>query len=82
MNGNSCAMHKTGKITETESETGSVNDDAFKKTAKVTEKEAVAIALKAHPGTVQEVEYEIEDNGDAAMKLISLMRKAWKPKSK
>ena len=60
---------QTGKITETESETGSVNDDAFKKTAKVTEKEAVAIALKAHPGTVQEVEYEIEDNGDASYEI-------------
>jgi len=56
---------KSGKITETESEAGSVDDEAFKKNAKVTEKEAVDIALKAHPGTVREVEYEIEENGGA-----------------
>ncbi|MDO9423047.1 MAG: PepSY domain-containing protein [Methylobacter sp.] len=57
---------KTGKITETESEVSSVDNEAFKKNAKVAEKEAIATALKAHPGTVQEVEYEIEDNGDAS----------------
>ena len=56
----------TGKITETESEVSSVDDQAFKKNLKVTEKEAIDIALKAHPGTVQEVEYEIEENGDAS----------------
>ena len=47
----------------------SVDDEAFKKNLKVTEKEAIAIALKAHPGTVQEVEYEIEENGDASYEL-------------
>jgi len=57
---------KSGKITETESEASSVDDEAFKKNSKVTEKEAIAIALKAHPGTVQEVEYEVEENGDAS----------------
>ncbi len=60
---------KTGKITEMESEVGSVDDDAFKKNAKVTEKEAVDIALKAHPGTVHEIEYEIEENGDASYEI-------------
>ncbi len=60
---------KTGKITETESEANSADDEAFKKNLKVTEKEAIAIALKAHPGTVQEVEYEIEENGDASYEL-------------
>jgi uncharacterized membrane protein YkoI len=60
---------KSGKITETESEVSSVDDEAFKKNLKVTEKEAIAIALKAHPGTVQEVEYEIEENGDASYEL-------------
>lgn len=60
---------KTGKITETEKEVSSANDDAFKKNAKVTEKEAIDIALKAHPGTVEEVEYEIEANGDASYEI-------------
>jgi uncharacterized membrane protein YkoI len=60
---------KTGKITETESEVSSVDDEAFKKTAKVTEKEATDIALKAHPGNVQEVEFEIEENGDASYEI-------------
>jgi uncharacterized membrane protein YkoI len=59
----------TAKITETESEAGSADDGAFKKNAKVTEKEAIDIALKAHPGTVQEVEYEIEENGDASYEI-------------
>jgi uncharacterized membrane protein YkoI len=60
---------KTGKITETESEVSSADDEAFKKNAKVTEQEAIAIALKVHPGNVQEVEYEIEANGDASYEL-------------
>ena len=60
---------KSGKIAETESEASSVDDEAFKKNSKVTEKEAIAIALKAHPGTVQEVEFEIEENGDASYEL-------------
>ena len=60
---------KTGKITETETEVGSVDDDAFKKHAKLTEQEAVDIALKAHPGTVHEVEYEIEENVDASYEI-------------
>ena len=47
----------------------SVDDEAFKKNLKVTEKEAIAIALKAHPGTVQEIEFEIEENGDARYEL-------------
>ncbi len=57
---------KSGKITEMEREVSCVEDEAFKKNAKVTEKEAIDIALKAHPGNVQEVEYEIEENGDAS----------------
>lgn len=60
---------ETGKITETESEVSGVDDEAFKKNAKVTEKEAKDIALKAHPGTVQEVEFEIEENGDASYEI-------------
>jgi len=32
---------------------------------KVTEEDAKAITLKAYPGVIEEVEYEIEANGDA-----------------
>lgn len=59
----------SGKITETESEVSKADDEAFKKKAKITEKEAIDIALKAHPGTVEEVEYEIEENGDASYEI-------------
>lgn len=33
---------------------------------KVTEEDAKATALKAYPGVIEEVEYEIEANGDAS----------------
>ena len=52
-----------GKISERETEVANPNSQAFKKNVKVTEEDAVAIALKAYPGKVQEVEYEVEDNG-------------------
>jgi len=55
---------KTGKITEQETEANSATDDAFKKNAKVTEDDAKATALKAHAGTITEIEYEIEANGN------------------
>lgn len=55
---------KTGNIIEKETEAQSVNDEAFKKLAKVTEEDAKATALKAHAGKITEVEYEIEDNGN------------------
>ena len=57
---------KTGKIFEVESEVESVNSLAFKKKMKVTEEDAKAIALKVYPGVIEEVEYEIEENGDAS----------------
>lgn len=56
----------TGKIFETESEVSSVNSIAFKSKMKVTEQDAAAIALKSYPGTIEETEYEIEENGDAS----------------
>ena len=56
---------ETGKIFEIESEVESVNSLAFKSKMKVTEDDAKTIALKAYPGTIEEVEYEIEENGDA-----------------
>ncbi len=53
----------SGKLTEKESEVSDPNSQAFKKNVKVTEEDAIAIALKTNPGTIQEVEYEVEDNG-------------------
>ncbi|MCK5888917.1 MAG: PepSY domain-containing protein [Methylococcales bacterium] len=57
---------ETGKIFESESEVESVNSLAFKAKMKVTEEDAKTIALKAYPGVISEVEYEIEENGDAS----------------
>lgn len=53
---------KTSKITEIEQEV-KADDAKFKAVAKVSEADAKATALKAHPGTVVETEYEIEDDG-------------------
>ncbi|TPQ25830.1 PepSY domain-containing protein [Methylomonas koyamae] len=56
----------SGKVTERESEVADPNSQAFKKSVKVTEEDAAATALKANPGTIEEVEYEIEENGAAS----------------
>lgn len=56
----------SGKLTEKESEVADPNSQAFKKNVKVTEEDAAAIALKANPGTIEEVEYEVEENGAAS----------------
>ncbi|MDD1622943.1 MAG: PepSY domain-containing protein [Methylococcaceae bacterium] len=56
----------SGKITEKESEVADANSLAFKKNVKVTEEDAAAVALKAAPGTIQEVEYEVEENGGSS----------------
>jgi uncharacterized membrane protein YkoI len=56
----------SGKITESESEVSSADSQAFKSKMKVTEEDALAIALKAHPGVIKEVEYVIKANGDAS----------------
>ncbi|MGH8727913.1 MAG: PepSY domain-containing protein [Burkholderiales bacterium] len=52
-----------GKIYEHETEVDKPSDPKFAKNMKVKEKEARAIANKAHPGEVVEVEYEIESDG-------------------
>lgn len=56
----------SGKLTEKESEVADPNSQAFKKNVKITEEDASAIALKANPGTIQEVEYEVEENGGSS----------------
>jgi uncharacterized membrane protein YkoI len=55
-----------GRITEEEQEVESVDDPAFKGKAKISLEQARDIALKAHPGEVLEVEYEIESDGSAS----------------
>jgi len=56
---------KTGKILEIEEEV-KADDARFKAVAKVSEAEAKATALAAHPGTIVETEYEIEADGKAS----------------
>jgi len=56
---------KTGKVTEIEEEVKADNA-RFKALAKVSEADAKATALAAHPGTVVEVEYELEPDGKAS----------------
>jgi len=55
-----------GKIIEKETEVSSASDEAFKKSAKVSEHDAATTALKANPGKIEEVEYEIEANGNGS----------------
>lgn len=56
----------TGKIIEKESEVTDAKSEAFKKNMKVTEQDAAVTALKAYPGKIEEVEYEIEENGGSS----------------
>ena len=56
---------KTGKVTEVEEEV-KADDERFKALAKVSEADAKATALAAHPGTVVETEYELESDGKAS----------------
>lgn len=53
----------TGKLVEHETRVVSADDAAFKSKAKVSEDQARQTALKAHPGEVERVEYEIESDG-------------------
>lgn len=56
---------KTGKVTEVEQEV-KADDEKFKALAKVSEADAKATALAKHPGTVVEIEYELEPDGKAS----------------
>jgi uncharacterized membrane protein YkoI len=56
---------KSGKVTEVEQEV-KADDAKFKALAKVSEADAKATALAAHPGTVVETEYELEPDGKAS----------------
>ena len=56
---------KSSKVTEIEQEV-KADDAKFKALAKVSEADAKATALAAHPGSVVEVEYELEPDGKAS----------------
>lgn len=60
-----CDANK-GKITEEEQEVSNAEDPLFKAKAKITLDQAKEVALKAAPGEIVEVEYEIESNGNAS----------------
>ncbi|MES2501484.1 MAG: PepSY domain-containing protein [Pseudomonadota bacterium] len=55
----------SGKIIEVEQEV-KADDAKFKALAKVSEADAKATALAAHPGTIVETEYELEPDGKAS----------------
>lgn len=54
---------KDARILEMEREVDSASDPLFKKHMKVSEDDAKATATALYPGTVEEVEYEIEADG-------------------
>ncbi len=54
---------ETGEILEVESEVRSPDSLSFRQGRKLTVEDAAAVALKRYPGVIQEVEYEIEDDG-------------------
>jgi uncharacterized membrane protein YkoI len=58
-----------GDIYEIEQEANSASDPLFKKNAKINEQQASQTVTELYPGTVKEVEYEIEANGDATYEI-------------
>jgi len=60
-----CNAHR-GLVSEVEREVDNVNHPLFAAKAKVSEEDARKTALAIYPGTVTEVEYEIEPNGAAS----------------
>jgi uncharacterized membrane protein YkoI len=56
---------QTGKVTEVEQEV-KLDDATFTALAKVSEADAKATAMAAHPGSLVETEYELEPNGKAS----------------
>jgi len=60
-----CNAHR-GLVSEVEREVDSANHPLFAAKAKITEKEARITVLSIYPGTITDVEYEIEFNGAAS----------------
>ena len=59
----------TGTIYEIEQEAGDGSDPLFRERANVSEEEARDKALRLYPGTIEEVEYELESNGDPSYEI-------------
>lgn len=59
----------SGTIYEIEQEARSAAEPLFQEQASVSEAEARAKALSLYPGTIEEVEYELESNGDASYEI-------------
>lgn len=59
----------TGAIYEIEQEANGPSDPLFLERAKVSEEEARAKVLGLYPGKIEEVEYELESNGDPSYEI-------------
>lgn len=60
---------RSGSVVEMEQEVDSTDDEPFAGRAEISEKEAIRTAKELYPGTVQEVEYEIESEGYASYEM-------------
>ncbi len=60
---------RDGVIYEIEQEVDSADDDLFKSRAQISLDQAQAAVLRLYPGTIEEVEYEIESNGDPTFEI-------------
>jgi uncharacterized membrane protein YkoI len=58
-----------GNIYEIEQEATSADNPLFKQNVKISEQQARQIATGLYPGTIKEVEYEIEANSDSTYEL-------------
>lgn len=58
-------VQDSGEIWEVEREVQNPNDPLFKSKVKVGEKAARKLAMEKYPGTIREVEYEVEADGTA-----------------
>ena len=59
----------TAKVTEVEQEVNAPTDAPFAAKVKISADSAKAIALATYPGKFQEIEFEIEENGDASYEI-------------
>ncbi|MEW8534224.1 MAG: PepSY domain-containing protein [Candidatus Thiodiazotropha endolucinida] len=59
----------SGLIYEIEQEVDTADHSLFKKHAKISVKQASEAVLELYPGKIEEIEYEIEDNGDASYEI-------------
>jgi uncharacterized membrane protein YkoI len=60
---------RSGAIYEIEQEVDSAEHELFKRHAKVSEEQVRSAVLQLYPGEIEEVEYEIESDGQAVYEL-------------